>query len=486
MHRLTIAEAHQKLKNKEISSKELTQACINHIKKIDRNIKAYLTITEKEALAQAEKQDKKGDFSHPLAGIPVAIKDVYCTKGIKTTAASKILANYVPPYDGTVVKKLKKAGAVILGKVNTDEFTMGSSTENSAFQTTSNPWDLERAAGGSSGGSSAAVAADECIYSLGTDTGGSIRQPASFCSCTGLKNTYGRVSRYGVMSYASSFDTIGPLTKTAEDAAIVLETIAGIDSKDATTIDKPVLQYSRLIKDNLKGMRIGVPKEYFAEGLDPRIEQITRESLKIFKSLGANIEEVSLPLTKYAIAAYYLLVKSEASTNMARYDGIKYGQTSDNPEVKELADIYAYSRSEGFGDEVKRAIMMGTYTLSAGYYDAYYLKAAKVRALMKKEYDEVFQKVDVLITPVSPVLPIKIGEKVNDPLAMYMIDVLTVPINLAGICGLSVPAGFVEENNKKLPVGVQILGAQFNEETILKAGYNFQQNTDFHLQKPEL
>lgn len=486
MHKLTIAQAHAKLKNKEITALELTQAILKRVKEVEPKVDAYITLVEKDALAQAEDIDKKGDFSHPLTGIPVALKDVYCTEGLKTTAASKILENYVPPYDSTVVKKLKDVGAIILGKVNTDEFTQGSSTENSAFKTTKNPWDLERVPGGSSGGSAAAVAADECLFSLGTDTGGSIRQPASFCSCTGLKNTYGRVSRYGVMPYASSFDTIGPLAKTAEDAAIILETIAGVDPNDSTTVDKEVPKYSNLIQEEIKGMKIGVPQEFFAEGLDPQVEKITRDAIAKFKEMGAEVQEVSLPLTKYAIATYYLLVKAEASTNLARYDGIKYGHTTDNPDAKELADIYAYSRTEGFGDEVKRAIMMGTYTLSAGYYDAYYLKAAKVRALVKKEYDEIFDKVDVLIAPVSPVLPFKAGENVSDPLAMYLVDAFTVPVNLAGICGLSVPAGFAEEGGKKLPVGVQILGPQFGEETILRAGHQFQLATEWHLERASL
>lgn len=486
MHNLTIAEANQKLKNKEITSVQLTQAVLDRIKKVEPQIDAYLTLIEQEALAQAEIIDTNGDFSHPLTGIPVGIKDVYCTKGVKTTAASKILENYIPPYDATVIKKLKDAGAIIIGKVNTDEFTMGSSTENSAFKTTKNPWDLNRVPGGSSGGSAAAVAADECIFSLGTDTGGSIRQPASFCSCTGLKNTYGRVSRYGVMSYASSFDSIGPLTKTVEDAAIVLEAIAGEDPKDATTLNAVVPKYSEEIKQDIKGMRIGIPKEFFVEGLDPQVEKITRDAIAKFEELGAVIEEVSLPLTKYAIATYYLLVKSEASTNLARYDGIKYGHTTEDSEAKELADIYSYSRTEGFGDEVKRAIMMGTYTLSAGYYDAYYLKAAKVRRLIKEEYDRVFEKVDILLAPVSPVLPFKIGANIDDPLAMYLVDILTVPVNLAGICGLSIPAGFAEEEGKRLPVGVQLLGPQLGESKILKAGYHFQQNTNYHKEKPEL
>jgi len=486
MYEFTIAQAHQKLKNKEITAVELTESVLKRIKEVEPQVESYLTLIEEDALAQAKKIDEKGDFFHSLTGIPVAIKDVYCTKGVKTTAASKILENYVPPYDSTVVKKLKDAGAIILGKVNTDEFTMGSSTETSAFATTKNPWDLERVPGGSSGGSAAAVAADECLFALGTDTGGSIRQPASFCSCTGLKNTYGRVSRYGVISYASSFDTIGPLTKTAEDAAIVLETIAGVDPKDSTTVDKEVPQYSQLIQQDIKGLKIGVPKDFFIEGIDPQVEKITRDAIAKFEEMGAAIEEVELPLTKYAIATYYLLVKAEASTNVARYDGIKYGHTTKDPNAKELADIYSYSRTEGFGDEVKRAIMMGTYTLSAGYYDAYYLKAAKVRALVKKEYDEIFEKVDVLVAPISPVLPFKIGENIEDPLAMYLVDAFTTPINLAGICGLAIPAGFAEENGKKLPVGVQILGPQFGEETILRAGHQFQLNTDYHLQKPSL
>lgn len=486
MYNLTIAQAHQKLKTKAISAVELTRAVFERIKSVEPKVDAYLKLTEKNALEQAQKIDAKGGFTHPLAGIPVAVKDLYCTENIKTTAGSKILANYIPPYDATVVAKLKNAGAIILGKTNTDEFAMGSSTESSAFKTTKNPWDLTRVPGGSSGGSVAAVSADECLFALGTDTGGSIRQPASFCSCTGLKNTYGRVSRYGVMAYASSFDTMGQLTKTVEDAALVLETIAGIDPKDSTTVNHPVPKYSELIQGEIKGLKIGVPKEFFVEGLDPQVEKITRDAIAQFSKMGAIIQEVSLPLTKYAIATYYLLVKAEASTNLARYDGIKYGHTTQNANAKDLADIYAYSRTEGFGDEAKRAIMMGTYTLSAGYYDAYYLKAAKVRALVKQEYDEIFQKVDLLLAPVSPVLPFKIGQNIADPLAMYLVDAFTVPINLAGVCALGLPAGFAEEAGKKLPVGVQLIGPQFGEDVILKAGHQFQLNTDYHKVKPGL
>lgn len=475
---LTIRQANEGLKTKKFSCRELTQSYLNRIKETDERLGAFITVTEKEALTTADKIDQEGDFNAPLKGIPMNLKDIICTKDIKTTACSKILENFVPPYDADVTARLKNAGCVLLGKTNTDQFAMGSSTETSAFKVTKNPWDLTRVAGGSSGGPAASITANQSIFSIGTDTGGSIRQPASLVSCVGLKVTYGRVPRYGVISYASSFDTIGPLTKTVEDAAIVLNSIAGQSENDSTTPPQPVPDYTSFLKEGLKGIKVGVPKEYF-EGVEAETTQIINESIQTLKKLGAEIVEVNLPLTKYAIPTYYILVKSEGSTNMARYDGVKYGHTAD--DAKELLEIYTKSRNEGFGDEVKRTIMLGTYTLSSGYYDAYYLKAAKVRALMKKEYDEVFQKCDVLAAPTSPFPAFKIGERCDDPLAMYAADTLTVPAGICGLPGISLPAGFSQNG---LPVGLQLLGDQFQEGKILHAAHAFEKATGFHTKSP--
>lgn len=478
---LSVREAHEGLKAKKFSAAELTQAYLDRIKETDNKLKSYITVTPEVALGQAKEIDAKGDFSSALAGIPMNLKDVVCTDGIKTTACSKILENFVPPYNAHIYDRLLEAGAILLGKTNTDEFTMGSSSENSYFGVTHNPWNLDYVSGGSSGGPAASVAADQCAFSIGTDTGGSIRQPASLCSAVGLKVTYGRVPREGIMSYASSFDTIGPFTKTVEDAALVLQAIAGKSERDATTPDVKVPDYSSFLKEDLKGVTLGIPQEYFGEGVDEEVAKTVREGIEAFKKLGATIIDVSLPLTKYTIPTYYLLVKSEGSTNMARYDGIKYGYTT--PEAKELEEIYMKSRAEGFGDEVKRTIMIGTYALSAGYYDAFYLKAAKVRALMKKEFEDVFKKCDALITPTSPTPAFKIGEKADDPLSMYMSDILTTPINLAGVCGMSVPAGFSKEG---LPIGMQIIAGQFKEGNLFRVGHAFQMATDHHKKKPQL
>jgi aspartyl-tRNA(Asn)/glutamyl-tRNA(Gln) amidotransferase subunit A len=476
---LTIKEANQALKSKQFTSVELTQAYLDRIKATDDKLNSYINVTEELALKQAKAADEKGDFSNPLTGIPMNLKDVVCTDGIKTTACSKILENFVPPYNAHVYDRLLKAGAVLLGKSNTDEFTMGSSSETSYFGVTKNPWNLDYVSGGSSGGPAASVAADQCAYSIGTDTGGSIRQPASLCSCVGLKVSYGRVPRHGVIPYASSFDTIGPLTKTVEDAALVLQAIAGRSEKDATTPDQPVPDYAQFLKTDLNGVTLGIPKEYFGEGVTEEVSKAVMEGVQVLKELGATVIEVSLPLTKYAIPTYYLLAKSEASTNLARYDGIKYGHTTD--DAKELEEIYMKSRAEGFGDEVKRAIMIGTYALSAGYYDAFYLKAAKVRALIKKEFEEVFEKCDALIAPTSPTPAFKIGEKTDDPLAMYMADILTTAINLAGVCGLSVPAGFSAEG---LPIGMQIIAGQYKEGNLFHVGHGFERATEWHKKKP--
>ena len=478
---LSITQSKAGLKEKKFSATELTQAYLDRIKATDDKLKAYITVTEEVALKQAKEIDEKGDYSGILEGIPMNLKDVVCTAGIKTTACSKILKDFVPPYNAHMYDRLLDAGTILLGKTNTDEFTMGSSSENSYFGVTKNPWNLEYVSGGSSGGPAASVSADQCAFSIGTDTGGSIRQPASLCGTVGLKVTYGRVPRYGCIPYASSFDTIGSFTKTVEDAALVLQAIAGRSEKDATTPDEPVPNYSEFLKEDLTGLTLGLPKEYFGQGVEKEVSDAVMKGVEVMKKLGANIIEVSLPLTKYAIPTYYLLVKSEGSTNMARYDGIKFGHTTDN--AKELEEIYMNSRSEGFGDEVKRTIMFGTYALSAGYYDAFYLKAAKVRALMKKEFEEVFEKCDALITPTSPTPAFKIGEKADDPLSMYMCDVLTTPINLAGICGMSVPAGFSASG---LPIGLQIVAGQFKEGNLFHVGHAFEKATEWHKKKPAL
>ncbi len=478
---LTIAQAHQGLKKKEFSSVELTQSYLDRIQSVDKKLNSYVTLTPEVALGQAKEADKKGEFENPLSGIPMALKDIVCTAGIRTTACSKILENFVPPYNAHVYDRLRAAGAVLLGKSNTDQFAMGSSSETSCFGVTKNPWDLTRVSGGSSGGPAASVAADLAAFSIGTDTGGSIRQPASLCSCVGLKVTYGRVPRQGVIAYASSLDSIGPFGKTVEDVALILNAIAGKSERDSTTPDAPVPDYSKSLKKDLKGMTVGIPKEYFEQGVDKETDKAVRDGIEVMRKLGAKVVEISLPLTKVAIPTYYLIVKSEASTNMARYDGIKYGLTA--KDAKELAEIYIKTRSEGFGDEVKRAIMIGTYTLSAGYIDAFYLKAARVRTLMKQEYDEAFAKCDVLVTPTSPFTAFRIGEKMEDPLAMYAADTLTVPAGLVGLPGLSIPAGFDKQG---LPIGLQIMGNQFQEEKILHAGYAFEQATEWHKKKPNL
>jgi len=494
---LTITQAHDQLKKKEISSVELTKACIERIEKIDKNLNAVVYRNFDRALEEAKKIDSKGVFDHPLTGIPYLAKDVYCEAGVPTTACSNVLRNptspldklgasrgrqnYVPPFDSTTTKRLKAKGAISIGKANTDEFTMGGSTETSCYGVTKCPWDLSRVAGGSSGGSAAAVAADECIFALGTDTGGSIRQPASYCGCSGIKVTFGRTSRYGVMSFASSLDTIGALGKTVEDLSIILETIAGFDPMDATTSPKPVPNYSRELLKGIKGLKIGLPKDYFIEGMDPEVADSVKSAAKIFESFGAKIFDISLPHTKYGVATYYIIAPSEVSSNMARYDGIRFGHTVNKP--KDLLDYYQRVRSTGFGTEVKRRIMIGTYALSAGYYDAYYLKAQKVRTLVKRDFEEAFQKVDIILTPCAPTPAFKIGAHTDDPVQAYLEDAFTIPASLAGIPGLALPCGFTKN---QLPIGLQLLGPQWGEETILRAGYAYEQATDWHRQKPPL
>jgi len=484
LYELTIHQAHQYLRAGETSSVELTQACLERIRAVDERIRAYLTVTDELALAQAQEADRRrreGE-DNPLLGIPLAIKDVICMQGAPTTCGSRILENFMPPYDATVIERLRKAGAVILGKTNMDEFAMGSSTENSAFGPTHNPWDLTRVPGGSSGGSAAAVAADECLGALGSDTGGSIRQPASFCGIVGIKPSYGRVSRYGLVAFASSLDQIGPMGKDVRDCAILLQAIAGHDERESTSMPLEVPDYLAALEgaEDLAGVRIGVPQEYFIEGMQPAVEEAVREAIGVLAELGAEIVEISLPHTEYALPAYYLIAPAEASANLARYDGVRYGFRY--PQAEDMWDAYRKSRQFGFGAEVKRRIMLGTYALSAGYYDAYYLKAQQVRTLIKEDFDRAFEEVDLLVAPVSPTVAFRIGEKVDDPLQMYLSDVFTLSMNLAGICGASVPCGFADG----LPIGLQLMGAAFDEPTVLRVAYAYEQATEWHRMSPAL
>ncbi|EKE16516.1 MAG: hypothetical protein ACD_11C00004G0014 [uncultured bacterium] len=483
-----IRELHKKLINKEITSTQLVEQYFDAIEEKDGEIGAYLTLTKELAMNQARFVDEKiykGETVGILAGIPIAIKDNLCVEGIRTTAGSKILDNYIAPYDATVIARLKEAGAIILGKTNLDEFAMGSSTENSAYQKTKNPVDLERVPGGSSGGSSAAVAADMAVCALGTDTGGSIRQPASFCGIVGLKPTYGRVSRYGAIAMASSLDQIGPFAKTVEDTAIVLSKISGWDKMDATSAQSSEKNYEDYLSGNIKGMKIGIPKEY-VEKLDGKIKKIFDESVEKFKSLGAEIEEISLPNSSFSLPTYYILVHSEVSSNLARFDGIKYGLRIDdekktdfaenNFQDRTLLETYMDTREYGLGEEVKRRIMLGTHALSAGYYDAYYLKAQKVRALIRKDFEKAFEKVDFIFSPTSPETAFKFGEKTEDPMKMYLSDIYTVTANLAGVPAISFPIGAIDEEGKKLPVGGQLMGKWFDEEGLLNAAHTFEIN----------
>jgi len=481
LHQLTISQAHQLLKEKKISSVELTKASLAHLDKVENKVQACVTSCKDVALEQAKEADKaiSSGKIKPLTGIPALIKDVICTRGIKTTCSSRILENFVPPYDATVIKKLKSENAIIVGKTNMDEFAMGSSTENSAFFPTRNPWDMDRVPGGSSGGSAAAVATDEAIYALGSDTGGSIRQPAGFCSVVGLKPTYGRVSRFGLVAFASSLDQIGPITKDVTDCALVLNTIAGHDQQDSTSAPQPVPDFTKSLNPDIKNLRIGIPKEYFVEGMQPEVRASIEAAIKKLQEMGAKVDqEVSLPLTKYALAVYYIIAPSEASANLARYDGVKYGFSYQN--TTNMWEAMEKTKQFGFGAEVKRRIMLGTYALSAGYYDAYYLKAQKVRTLIIREFKEAFEKYDALVTPTSPTVPFKLGEKMDDPVQMYLSDVCTLPINIAGLPAISIPAGFADG----LPIGLQIIGKPFDEETILHIAYAYEQATDWHKRKP--
>ncbi|PIZ82018.1 Asp-tRNA(Asn)/Glu-tRNA(Gln) amidotransferase GatCAB subunit A [Candidatus Pacearchaeota archaeon CG_4_10_14_0_2_um_filter_30_11] len=480
---LTIRQAHEGLKKRTFSSVDLTQAFLERIKKITPQLNDYVYVATETALKEAKEADeyiRNNTNFNPLTGVPVAIKDIFCTADLPSTAGSKILKDFIPPYDATAVKKLKAQHCVILGKTNTDEFAMGASTETSCYGPTKNPWDASRVAGGSSGGSAAAIASDNTIYALGTDTGGSIRQPASFCGCSGLKVTYGRTSRYGVMAMASSFDTIGPLAKTVEDLALILNIIAGLDPLDSTTPPQTVPDYTANLNQGIKGLKIGVPREYFSEGVEEETRNKVRDSIKILKKLGAITVEVSLPLTRYGVALYYILVPAEVSANLARYDGLRFGPTVKNPD--NLLDLYLKNRGVGFGQEAKRRIMLGTYCLSAGYYEAYYQKAQKVRALVIQDFNSVFEEVDLIITPVTPTPAFKISEK-TDPLQLYLCDALTIPASAAGLPALALPCGLSSEN---LPIGLQLIAPQFQEDLLLKVGYTFQKNTDFHLRKPAL
>jgi aspartyl-tRNA(Asn)/glutamyl-tRNA(Gln) amidotransferase subunit A len=482
LYNLTARQAQEGLAKGEFSARELTEATLARIEAVEEKVKAFLTVMPEEARAQANAIDRRraqGESLPPLAGLPLALKDNLCTKGTRTTAASKILHNFVPPYDATVVARLREAGAVIVGKANLDEFAMGSSTENSGFHTTRNPWNLACVPGGSSGGSAAAVAAGESLLALGSDTGGSIRLPAAYCGVVGMKPTYGRISRYGLIAYASSFDQIGPFGKTVEDCALLLQAIAGHDPLDSTSAHQPVPDYLEACRPDVKGLKIGVPKEYFGEGTTPEVASAIRAAVDKLVELGAVAEECSLPTTDYALAAYYILAPAECSSNLARFDGVKYGLRTE--ELAGHIGLMEKTRDDGFGPEVKQRIMIGTYALSAGYYDAYYKRGQQVRTLIRREFEQAFETYDVLLTPTSPTPAFQIGEK-SDPLAMKLMDVCTIPVNIAGLPGLSLPCGFANG----MPVGLQLIGKLFDEETLLRVAHTYEQATDWHLQRPAL
>lgn len=476
LYRLTAHELHDKLVNKEISSVELTGALYERIGEVEDKVNAYVTLDKENALAQAAKVDEKiaaGEAIAPLAGIPGAIKDNISTKGLRTTCSSKMLSNLIPVYDAHVIKKLRADETIFLGKTNMDEFAMGSTTESSFFGPTRNPWNLDRVPGGSSGGSAAAIAAGEAIWTLGSDTGGSIRQPASFNGCVGIKPTYGRVSRYGCVAFASSLDQIGPITRDVTDAATVLNTICGKDEMDSTSLDVEVPDFTKALVQDVKGMRIGLPKEYFGEGVDPKVKAEIDKAVKQFEAMGAEIVDISLPHTEYAVITYYIIAPAEASANLARYDGVRYGYR--NVEATSAPEMTTMSRTEGFGAEVRRRIMLGTYVLSSGYYDAYYKKAMQVRTLIRRDFEEAFKQCDVLLTPTSPVPAYSIDGKM-DPLSIYMLDVTTIPVNMAGLPGISIPCGFADG----MPVGMQLIGKPLDEATVLRAAYTFEQATEYH------
>lgn len=481
MHTHTLAELSLALKNKQLSSKELTSHFLARIKKYDHELNSFITVTEEQALQQAELADKRRQKGNagPLTGIPIAHKDIFCTNGIKTSCASKMLDNFIAPYDATLVNLLNQAGTVLLGKTNMDEFAMGSSNETSFYGPTKNPWDRTRVPGGSSGGSSAAVAARLTPAATGTDTGGSIRQPAALCNITGLKPTYGRVSRYGLIAFASSLDQAGPMAQTAEDCALLMNVMARFDPKDSTSINKPTPDYTRSLSDSLEGVKIGIPQEYFSASLDSKIATRLENAIRLYERLGASIHSVTLPNCHLVIPLYYIIASAECSSNLARYDGIRYGYRCANPV--DLRDLYERTRAEGFGEEVKRRLLMGTYVLSAGYYDAYYVKAQKIRALIIEEFKHAFQQVDLLLGPTTPSTAFKLGEKTKDPLSMYLSDIYTIAVNLAGLPGLSIPVGFIDG----LPLGMQLIGRPFEEEKLLNVAHRYQQITDWHKKLPE-
>jgi len=484
MHRITITQARELLQSKKLSSTQLTEAVFDRIDLVEDKVKAFTHLMRDKALQQAKAADSKiarGE-EQPLLGVPIALKDLICTAGSRTTCASNILNQFISPYNATVVNRLQGAGAVIIGKTNMDEFAMGSSNENSTYHPTKNPWALDRVPGGSSGGSAAAVAAHECIAALGSDTGGSIRQPAGFCGVTGLKPTYGRVSRFGLVAFASSLDQIGPITKSVADAAILMNVIGGKDRQDSTSADVPMPDFTQALDRDIKGMRLGIPKEYFNGGMQPEVEKAVQDSIRTLESLGMKTVEVSLPHLNYAVSAYYIIACAEASTNLSRYDGVKYGYRSLNSE--NLTNMYENTREEGFGEEVKRRIILGTFVLSSGYYDAYYLKAQKVRTLIKQDFENALEECDVIISPVTPYPAFKLGEKLDDPLQMYLADIYTISANLAGIPAMAIPCGFVGEAN--LPVGLQLMGKHFDEANLIAVGQKFQQVTNFHTQEAPL
>lgn len=474
-------ELQESLHNGELTIADLTKEAYARIEKLDGDVQAFLALNKEQALAQAEEMDQVPfEERGPLFGLPIGVKDNIVTEGLETTCASKILEGFMPIYDATVVKKLRAAGMVTIGKLNMDEFAMGSSNENSAFKTTRNPWNLEHVPGGSSGASAAAVAAGEVPFSLGSDTGGSIRQPAAYCGVVGMKPTYGRVSRFGLVAFASSLDQIGPITRNVKDNALLLEAIAGVDENDSTSADVPVPNYASKLDGNIKGLKIAVPKEFLGEGVQDAARQSVLDALEVLKGLGATVEEVSLPHSKYALAAYYILSSSEASSNLSRFDGIRYGFRAEG--VKSLMELYKETRAQGFGDEVKRRIMLGTYSLSAGTYDAYYKKAQQARTLIKQDYDKIFEQYDVIVGPTAPTAAFKIGQNIDDPMTMYANDILTIPINLAGVPAISIPCGF----DGDLPLGLQIIGKHFDEETIYRTAFAYEQATDFHKKTPQL
>lgn len=482
LYELTVHELLEKLDKKETTITEITKAYVDRMREKEPQVQSFVTELKEEALKNAEEIQGKiesGEIASKFAGIPIGIKDNMCTKGVKTTCSSKMLENFVAPYDATVIEKLNEENMIMLGKLNMDEFAMGASTEYSAFKKTKNPWDLSRVPGGSSGGSAAAVAANLVPWSLGSDTGGSIRQPASFCGVVGLKPTYGLVSRYGLVAFASSLDQIGPITKDVRDNAMLLNLIAGHDCKDSTSVNIPKKDYTNSLINDVKGLRIGVPKEYFSEGINPEVKTAIETAIEKYRSLGAIIEECSIDTADYALATYYIIACAEASSNLGRFDGIRYGYRT--KKYKTLKDIYKNSRSEGFGTEVKRRIILGTYVLSSGYYDAYYKKAQQVRTLVKKKFDEAFEKHDIILTPTSPTTAFEIGTRSDNPLEMYLADICTVSVNIAGVPAISIPCGV---DSKGLPIGMQLIGKQFDEETIYRAAYTYEQNTDFNKNKP--